>query len=37
MKCSKVIAIDTNPKKEEWAKKFGASESIHSDTARQCC
>jgi S-(hydroxymethyl)glutathione dehydrogenase/alcohol dehydrogenase len=24
-KCAKVIAIDTNPKKAEWAKKFGAS------------
>lgn len=25
-KCARVFAIDTNPKKEEWAKKFGASE-----------
>ncbi len=25
-KCAKVIAVDTNPGKEEWAKKFGASE-----------
>jgi S-(hydroxymethyl)glutathione dehydrogenase/alcohol dehydrogenase len=25
-KCSRVFAIDTNPKKAEWAKKFGASE-----------
>lgn len=25
-KCKRVFAIDTNPKKEEWAKKFGASE-----------
>jgi len=26
-KCKRVFAIDTNPGKEEWAKKFGASES----------
>ena len=25
--CKRVFAVDTNPKKEEWAKKFGASES----------
>lgn len=24
-KCTRVFAIDTNPKKAEWAKKFGAS------------
>jgi Zn-dependent alcohol dehydrogenase len=23
--CKRVFAIDTNPSKEEWAKKFGAS------------
>jgi S-(hydroxymethyl)glutathione dehydrogenase/alcohol dehydrogenase len=27
-KCARVFAIDTNPKKEEWAKKFGASTSL---------
>ncbi|KAF6762794.1 class III ADH enzyme [Ephemerocybe angulata] len=26
---SRIIAIDTNPKKEEWAKKFGATEFIN--------
>jgi Zn-dependent alcohol dehydrogenase len=27
--CKRVFAIDTNPSKEEWAKKFGASTSNH--------
>jgi len=27
---SRVIAIDVNPSKEEWAKKFGATEFINS-------
>ena len=26
--CSRIFAIDTNSKKEEWAKKFGASASF---------
>lgn len=32
--CTKIIAIDVNPKKEEWAKKFGASEWINFQTDR---
>lgn len=28
-KCARVFAIDTNPKKEEWAKKFGATDFIN--------
>ncbi|KAI9637777.1 GSNO reductase [Dioszegia hungarica] len=28
-KCKRVIAVDTNPKKEEWAKKFGATEFVN--------
>ncbi|ORX33393.1 formaldehyde dehydrogenase [Kockovaella imperatae] len=27
--CSRIIAIDTNPKKEEWAKKFGATDFVN--------
>ena len=27
--CKRVFAIDTNPTKEEWAKKFGASTSLY--------
>lgn len=27
--CKRVFAIDTNPKKEEWAKKFGASALVY--------
>lgn len=27
-KCKRVFAIDTNPKKKEWAEKFGASGSL---------
>lgn len=26
--CKRIFAIDTNPKKKEWAEKFGASESL---------
>ncbi|RSH83032.1 formate dehydrogenase (NAD+) [Saitozyma podzolica] len=28
-KCSRVFAIDTNPKKAEWAKKFGATDFVN--------
>lgn len=37
-KCKRVFAVDTNPKKEEWAKKFGASElSGHEDGELSLC
>jgi Zn-dependent alcohol dehydrogenase len=29
--CKRVFAIDTNPSKEEWAKKFGASTSFSTN------
>lgn len=27
---SRIIAVDTNPKKEEWARKFGATDFVNS-------
>lgn len=27
---SRIIAVDTNPKKEEWAKNFGATDFVNS-------
>ncbi len=27
-KCAKIIAVDTNPHKKEWAMKFGASKGV---------
>lgn len=29
---SRIIAVDTNPRKESWAKKFGATEFVNPST-----